>query len=549
MVYTLDLGILSDNLFGVDYDNQAAEIASVNLMLKALKREEKLPQVLGQNIRVGNSIVFGSDVELKSMLGRDFKDLKPFDWSASSGLGQFDVVVGNPPWGADIQNLAPFLEKEFDLAKGQYDSFEIFIELSKRILSEDGTWAFVIPDSIFLPEHVRLRRFLATETTIDRIVKLGEGFFEGVFRASVILVFRKRQPPPDHAVRVFTLMKEDRSKILSAEKDINLESIEAEKGFFVPQKRFQIEPDYLFDIYSTDEDIRIRALMESATATWDDVVESSRGVEFSESGLVIRCPNCFRWNTPPEKKKGVYEKKDCQNCGFEFEFDKAIGKDIIVTDSPREGGSSRPFVRGDGVNRYYLDSPKYIDITKDGINYKDEQLYRGPKLLIRKTGVGIYATIDNSDAYVPQVVFIFKPVRDSNKAMRLEYILGLLNSRLMLYYYYKKFGEVEWKSFPYMTPRTIRQLPLHRIDFGNPRDVELHDKIVEKVKEALSCGQKLPRDLDYEIESLVMDAYGITEAKDREHVWEELGKVQKLRIIRDLMGSETRTPHESGTSS
>src|SRR6266516_835879 len=446
MVYTLDLGILSDNLFGVDYDNQAAEIASVNLMLKALKREEKLPQVLGQNIRVGNSIVFGSDVELKSMLGRDFKDLKPFDWSASSGLGQFDVVVGNPPWGADIQNLAPFLEKEFDLAKGQYDSFEIFIELSKRILSEDGTWAFVIPDSIFLPEHVRLRRFLATETTIDRIVKLGEGFFEGVFRASVILVFRKRQPPPDHAVRVFTLMKEDRSKILSAEKDINLESIEAEKGFFVPQKRFQI--------------------------------------------------------------------------------DKAIGKDIIVTDSPREGGSSRPFVRGDGVNRYYLDSPKYIDITKDGINYKDEQLYRGPKLLIRKTGVGIYATIDNSDAYVPQVVFIFKPVRDSNKAMRLEYILGLLNSRLMLYYYYKKFGEVEWKSFPYMTPRTIRQLPLHRIDFGNPRDVELHDKIVEKVKEALSCGQKLPRDLDYEIESLVMDAYGITEAKDREHVWEELGKVK-----------------------
>jgi type I restriction-modification system DNA methylase subunit len=51
--------IIERHLFGVDLDPQAAEIASMNLLLKALTRDERLPRILGDNIKVGNSLISG----------------------------------------------------------------------------------------------------------------------------------------------------------------------------------------------------------------------------------------------------------------------------------------------------------------------------------------------------------------------------------------------------------------------------------------------------------------------------------------------------------
>ncbi len=51
--------ILKENIYGVDLDAQAAEIGAVNLMLQALKRGEKLPLILEENIKSGNSLIPG----------------------------------------------------------------------------------------------------------------------------------------------------------------------------------------------------------------------------------------------------------------------------------------------------------------------------------------------------------------------------------------------------------------------------------------------------------------------------------------------------------
>ena len=50
----------------------------------------------------------------------------------------------------------------------------------------------------------------------------------------------------------------------------------------------------------------------------------------------------------------------------------------------------------------------------------------------------------------------------------------------MLYYYYKKTGEVEWKSYPYHSFTTIKNLPIKRINFSNKEDKTLSDTISEK---------------------------------------------------------------------
>ncbi|GAI10286.1 unnamed protein product, partial [marine sediment metagenome] len=48
------LPILTNNIFGVDLDMQAVEIARLNLLLRTLARRETLPS-LADNIRQGNS--------------------------------------------------------------------------------------------------------------------------------------------------------------------------------------------------------------------------------------------------------------------------------------------------------------------------------------------------------------------------------------------------------------------------------------------------------------------------------------------------------------
>ena len=44
-------------------------------------------------------------------------------------------------------------------------------------------------------------------------------------------------------------------------------------------------------------------------------------------------------------------------------------------------------------NRYQVSRRLWIDTSKDGINYKEERFYQGKRLLVRKTGVGIMATM------------------------------------------------------------------------------------------------------------------------------------------------------------
>jgi len=71
--------ILKNNIFGVDLDRQAAEIASFNLMLKALKPRENLPLILDENIRVGNSLISGTEDKLREYFGDKWEEKKAFN--------------------------------------------------------------------------------------------------------------------------------------------------------------------------------------------------------------------------------------------------------------------------------------------------------------------------------------------------------------------------------------------------------------------------------------------------------------------------------------
>jgi len=61
--------ILTGNIYGVDLDAQAVEIARLNLLLKALNQRGQLPD-LANNIRQGNSLISGTCGRISGRIGR-----------------------------------------------------------------------------------------------------------------------------------------------------------------------------------------------------------------------------------------------------------------------------------------------------------------------------------------------------------------------------------------------------------------------------------------------------------------------------------------------
>ena len=218
----------------------------------------------------------------------------------------------------------------------------------------------------------------------------------------------------------------------------------------------------------------------------------------------------------------------------------AAAKHAVIVGDRKRGDAWRPLLIGESINRYHVSRSLWIDTGKDGINYKEQRFYQGKRLLVRKTGIGIMATIDDSAAYTNQVVFTWKMREDLDSPLsryRLEYLLGTLNSRLMMYRLSTLFGETEWRSFPYMTQKTIQQLPVRAIDFSQEREARLHDEIADRVAAVLATGKPPSTHDDYQIEILVMQLYGITRSMCR-RIFDVLHEVQRLRVIREMSIAE-----------
>lgn len=547
--------ILKNNLFAVDLDRQATEIASVNLFLKALKQGQKLPTILEENIRRGNSLLNGSAEDVAETLAiseEEAEELGAFEWESEfeeifSGEEKgFDVIAGNPPWGAEVGSYKGWLEAEnnYSLAEGQYDSYELFIELTEELLDDQGTLGFVIPDSIFREEHLELRQWLTENHRLDYIHKLGEGVFPDVWSGSALLQFTKGEMDPEKVVECSVLRHEDRNQMEGAGGEA-LASLISNRLNTKPQQRIRDEEDYNFRVFADEQDYEIMETMETDTVDPDQILLDSRGDEIGKSGNVMRCPNCMEWDTFPRSravsKGGGYYSKTCTHCGHEYEFEDAIETRSIIQEIAPEGQEQwKPLYFGEHITRYRESGRAFIDDTVSGIDFEDESLYEPPKILLRKTGFGFNAMLDFDNSRCLQVVFVFRLQEDREVPFDnydLEYFLGLLNSRIMLYYYTKERSEIEWQSYPYKTQGLVMGLPFPKIDWEDDEAVENYNRFIDLVNEASQEDGQIDPELDWEIERLAYDFYGIS-SDHRNRITNELHELQRLQVVRELFPSK-----------
>lgn len=435
---------------------------------------------------------------------------------------KYDVIVTNPPWGADLMHSKLELQSAgYINISGQIDSYYLFVEMCYSLLNDSGICLMILPDSILGQEAMEIREYLVKNTELKLISRLGEKIFTGVNRATSLIMFRKNKPIEKTNVTCFRLDPDSRIKYLKGE--MQLDEAYEKNNHVVLQSRFLNNSSYEFDIDTKDTEIELINKIKCSSIDWNEYFKYGRGVEISKNGDVMRCMYCGNWQGITKKQYESGSKK-CSNCGNSSVINQSNIDNIVSKDN--NGKDGMKFFVGENIKRFKINGNRYIKMGYKGINYKDENSYKSKKLLIRKTGLGINAVIDYSETIISQTIYYY--ILKTEKDFDLEYVLGVLNSRVLFYYYLKKYGENEWKSHPYLTHTIIKNLPIKKVSNDNK---EIASKISKLVKRILEKGYS--DCLDKEIEKLVMKLYEINEV-EKKIIIDEINALPDLSAINNM---------------
>jgi type I restriction-modification system DNA methylase subunit len=146
--------ILENNLFGVDLNDESVEIAKLSLWLRTAQPNRKLNN-LNNNIKCGNSLIDDPLIAGENA----------FNWQTEFpqvfAKGGFDVVIGNPPYGAKLDTETQnYLNKTY--IKGGSETVISFTKLSyDTLLKQNGKLGFIIPKSFtFSSNYEGIREYV-----------------------------------------------------------------------------------------------------------------------------------------------------------------------------------------------------------------------------------------------------------------------------------------------------------------------------------------------------------------------------------------------------
>ncbi len=510
--------ILLNNIFGVDIDSQAVEVTKLSLLLKVLEGENRetldrqkklfhqraLPD-LGSNIKCGNSLIGPDfyDGQLSLFDAEEQYRINAFDWqtefSAIMKSGGFDAVIGNPPYDVLEKNRGKSSWPHAALAEyvrdnsayenalgGKLNLFRFFIVRSLDLASKSGRFGMIVPLALLADiSCAKSRRQLLLRT---------DGLEADCF------------PQKDNSNRrVFLTAK--LSTVVLTGSVVKASSIEQS------QLKTRVYPWNSFDDGPRENVVRF-----SDTTILDPV---NTPIPLTDKASWALCLKVHR-------QSGVVRLANVADfCVTRGEINQTIYRKLI---SSEKRGMKR-LLKGVEIGRFRQNASLKQGI-REWFNETDfkagglqkPNAYQRRIATQRITGVDerlrVVATVVDPPAYFADSTNSITAIAEAT--YRLEYLLGLLNSKLF-----------QWRFKLTSTNNNVGTnellaMPFRVIDFANKSDKSRHDRAVELVERMLLLHEQLPQaqtdqgktvlarqiaTVDRQLDQLVYELYGLTDAE------------------------------------
>jgi type I restriction-modification system DNA methylase subunit len=504
--------ILLNSIHGVDVDAQAVETTKLSLLLKVLEgetaetigqnlrlfQERALPD-LDRNIKCGNSLIspdFYSQPALPYLSSADRYRINAFDYKDGfpeiMKRGGFDCIIGNPPY-VDIKTLpqveVDYLFAHYKTANNRINLFAAFLERSLALLrASQFAFSMIVPTAIIAQESYRaLRGMILDRARIAQLVRLPNEAFGA--RAGDVKV--------DTVIIVLTdKTSAKKTEIISYSGYVRIKEIDSKTApvhAFVVQDRWREYADCVWAFNTGRDDQAILRKCEKNTVPLEECAEVCLGL------------------TPYDKYKGHTPKQ--------------IEAKAFHADHKRDS-TYKKLLAGNDVTRYGVkwNGDSWISYGSWLGAAREQRFFTSRRILVKQiidwTSKRIWAALTDEELYNTQNAFNLLPRRGCDP----EYLLGILNSKLMTYYHRKRYLDEFKMRFQKILIRDCRRLPIREIDEEDKSEVKLRKDLVGAVRQVMSLHGELERarttqertvigrhlaSVDREIDRLVYRLYGL----------------------------------------
>ncbi|PRM98926.1 Eco57I restriction-modification methylase domain-containing protein [Aliarcobacter cryaerophilus] len=470
--YMVEEEILENNLYGVDINEDAVEIAKLSLWLRTAKRGRPLTKLVNK-IKCGNSLIDDKNVVPNAFVWQDeFKEV--FE------NGGFDVVIGNPPYITfALGKKQEFEDNEIEYYKSKFplssaykvSSYLIFIEKSLGLISKTGLLSFIVPNTIYTNYfYANFRKYLIDDFSIHSLFNLEYEVFEDADTGGS---------------SIFVIGKDEIKNTI-------LLSSKSEKEYSTPyifklnQNEFKNIPDNKF--------------------------------LFSDSLISL-------WN------KSFEDSISLGSDNFQFYNGIKTGDNKKFLSEQQLDDRYRPIIRGRDFYKYTpLVNEIYVLFDPEQLwSNTNELMYLvDEKLIFRQTSDHLVVSYDNKKNFTMDTTHL---LFDKSQKFNHKYLLSVLNSKLLNFLYQIIVPEVG-KTFSEVKIVNLKKLPIKEISLKEQEPfIQKADLMLELNKRLQELKQNFINELNLEKVSTKLQKF---EELDFDDFVKEYAKAKKIKFADKL---------------
>jgi len=389
------------------------------------------------------------DEKLNSIYGNSFEWRFEFPevLDANGNFLGFDVIIGNPPY-INIVNLEEqsrsFYQSNYTITKNKVDLYAYFIELASKISKNTSNLAFIIPHTWKATDSFSLfRKLLLKEFQIDNLVNLDFGVFDAIVKPMIIVLNKPIKENYDILVYSENFQPFSTIKISEIKNDKN-------------------------NIIDTENPAQIKSLfnkIEENTIPLESILQFTRGIKTSDDNRFIAN------NKINEEYKKVYRGRNIK--AYQMNWDN-------------EWIWYRPDLMREKVG--------CLPHTKELFEVKE-------KIITQRVNSSMQLLV----AYDTEMNYVLDTTNVSrfetlNKKYSMKFIVGLLNSKLINFWYCNKF------RMPTIGLYEIHSIPIKEL---TKKEQEPYIKLVDKILLAQNNEEQVHQ-YKKQIDKLVYSLYELT---------------------------------------